>query len=430
MSIERGVELQVLGIFVLLATGAWYWARRQLALWRLVVAMPRHPLPRRRALEPNALPGAGAALASPPNDLRLTLEELVHQDPQGRYRLPIGWSVVGGEARLSRARLVGDVNHILVTGQSDGGKDTWAIGALLCLCAQHAPHELQLCIIDGKGLDFARFVGKQHVWRLALAPAEIAPAMRALTAERDRRRQVLQAAGVSKWDGHRGLPLLIVYISELSLLQDAVGKTELESWLNSELAAGRAFGMRYIVATQTASNFATRWRSQVGLHLAGFQPRDDQDEPNTGLSTKQIRLAGAVPPSELPAPPQGAGVFTAVFGREAVNVRAPLIDDEQRAAWLARLPGRPVVPAEPVLEGATGQPGVLSAGGQGTSSAGEHDDAAAVPGDTDAEEPEAVKIRALAAQGWSRNQIAGELGGNRQRALDRIRRALVDTPWA
>lgn len=257
MDIERGVELQLLGILVLLATGAWFWARRQIALWRLVTAPPRLASPQRPRPEPTALPGAGAALASPPADLAVTLEELERRDPRGRYRLPIGWGVVGGEARLSRARLVGDVNHILVTGQSDGGKDTWAIGALLCLMLQHPPHELQICVIDGKGLDFARFAGKAHVWRLALAPGEIAPAMRALTAERDRRRQALQAADVSKWDAGRvSLPLLVVYISELSLLQDAVGKSELESWLNSELAAGRAFGIRYIVATQTASNFA------------------------------------------------------------------------------------------------------------------------------------------------------------------------------
>ncbi|MEN9936840.1 MAG: hypothetical protein RLZZ387_3419 [Chloroflexota bacterium] len=431
MTIERGIELQLLGILVLLATGAWFWARRQLALWRLVVAVPQRRHPQRAHVEPRALPGAGAALANPPTDLRMTLEELARQDPEGRYRLPIGWSLVGEEARLSRARLVGDVNHILVSGQSDGGKDTWAIGALLSLCAQHQPSELQLCVVDGKGLDFVGFAGKSHVWRLALAPGEIAPAMKALTAERDRRRQVLQVAGVSKWDAYRGnLPLLVVYISELSLLQDAVGKSDLESWLNSELAAGRAFGIRYIIATQTASNYTTRWRSQIGLYLAGFQPTDSQDEPNTGLSTKQIRLAGTVPPSELPPPPQGAGVFAAVFGREAVNVRAPLIDDRQRAAWLARLPGLPAVPAELVLEGATDQPEGRAVGLQGTGSTGEVAAAAAVLADTGAEEPESAKIRSLAAQGWSRNQIASGLGGNRQRALERIRRALADTPWA
>ena len=39
-------------------------------------------------------------------------------------------------------------------------------------------------------------------------------------------------------------------------------------------------------------------------------------------------------------------------------------------------------------------------------------------------ESEAEKIRRLAAQGWSRNQIAAELGGRRAEALARIRTAI------
>src|SRR3712207_4975213 len=114
--------------------------------------------------------------------------------------------------------------------------------------------------------------------------------MEALGAERERRRAILAAAGASKWERYRGddLPLLVVYISELSLLEDATGGRELGQWLNSELAAGRAFGIRYIIATQTASNYATRWRSQIGVYLAGFQPSDSQDAPNTGLTTREL----------------------------------------------------------------------------------------------------------------------------------------------
>jgi hypothetical protein len=425
MNAESGLLLQ-LGALIL-AAALYLWLRS----WRLWQAMkqpqqfsaPPEPLPVLLG-PPVALDGAGEALAQPPADLHVTLNQLHRNAPAARYRFPLGWHMVEGRAALAQAALTGDVNHVLVTGQSDGGKDNWAIGALLCLALQHSPQQLQVCIIDGKGLDFAPWARKAHTWRLALDPGEIAPAMAALTAERQRRAQVLRAAGASKWEAYRGgdLPLLIVYVSELSLLEDAAGKSELAAWLNSELAAARAFGIRYIVATQTASNFATRWRSQVGLYVAGFQPSASQDEPNTGLSGKEIRAAGAVPPSELPAPPTGAGVFTVVFGREAVNVRAPLVDDLQRRQLLAQLPDRLVVPAEPVPEGAeSGESGgslKLVPGGSRL-----------VPPDTTAVEPEVSKIRDLAAQGWSRNQIAGELGGNRQRALDRIRLVLTGTVW-
>jgi hypothetical protein len=287
-----------------------------------------------------AVPGAGIALAQPP-DLAHTIQALGNNAPTARYRFPLGWSLVAGQPALSQAALVGDVNHILLTAQSDGGKDNWAIGALLSLASLHAPRELQLCLIDGKGLDFAHWRGLPHVWRAALTPDEIAPTMRALSAERERRRRILSGAGVSKWDAYQGddLPLLVIYVSELALLQDAISAKDLERWLNTELAAGRAFGMRFIVATQTASNFATRWRSQISLYIAGFQPSQSQDTPNTGLRTNEITRSGAVPPSELPAPPVGAGIFCIVSGREAVNIRAPLIDDAERRHWLGALGG-------------------------------------------------------------------------------------------
>jgi hypothetical protein len=285
-----------------------------------------------------AVPGGGIALVRPPA-LGMTVQTLTQNAPSARYRFPLGWSCVAGRSALSQAAFVGDINHILLTAQSDGGKDNWAIGMLLSLVALHAPHELQLCVIDGKGLDFVGWRGLPHAWRLALASEEIAPAMQALSAERERRRRILSAAGVSKWEAYQGkdLPLLVTYVSELALLQDATSAKDLERWLNSELAAGRAFGMRYIVATQTASNFATRWRSQISLYVAGFQPSQSQDTPNTGLRTNEILRSGAIPPSELPAPPIGAGVFCIVHGRDAVNVRAPLIDDAERRRWLEAL---------------------------------------------------------------------------------------------
>ena len=245
--------------------------------------------------------------------------------------------------------------------------------------------------------------------------------MRALTAERERRGELLRAAGVSKWEGYRGgdLPLLVVYVSELSLLQDATSKAELEQWLNSELAAGRAFGIRYIIATQTASNFATRWRSQVSLFLAGVQPSDSQDEPNTGLRTAEIRKLGAVPPSDLPGPPDGAGVFCAVCGRQVTNVRAPYLSDAQRRRWLQLLPDRVPVPTEPVLDSAV-WPDLAGYAEPVPASANP------VPADTDAAEPLYAHIRALAAQGMSRNQICAALGGNRARTLRLIDAALRD----
>ncbi|HEX6287899.1 MAG TPA: FtsK/SpoIIIE domain-containing protein [Herpetosiphonaceae bacterium] len=312
--------------------------------------------PRPPAGPARRLPGAGAAMAHPPA-LTPTLAELLRLLPTARYRIPLGWSVTQeGRAVLSCGALVDDINHIGVTGQSDMGKDNAVRMILLALAALHNPSEVQMCILDGKGLDFADWKGKAHTWGVASDPEELKPLMEALTAERKRRRTILEAAGVKKWEQYRGgdLPLLVVYISELSLLADAAGNADLRRWLNSELAAGRAFGLRYIVATQNMSNHGTGWRSQIGLYLAAFQPDDSQDEPNTGMSTRQIAARGAVPPSQLPGPPLGKGVFTIVTGGMAATVRVPLIDEVELAARLGRMPGRERALPSPSLEAIVG----------------------------------------------------------------------------
>lgn len=345
MQLETGLTLQLILAFLLLALGAWLWAWRQWLLFRdqqsSRTASPTvAPSPTLKPLPSSApLTDAGAASATPPSFSAL-MQELSREYPNGRYRYPLGWLVAGGRQSLACGMLVQDTNHILISGQSDSGKDNTALTILFALALAHPPRELQVCVIDGKGLDFAGWSDRQHCWRLALRPAEIAPTMHALTAERERRATLLRAAGVTKWENYRGgdLPLLVVFVSELSLLQDATSARELDSWLNSELAAARAFGVRYIVATQTATNFSTRWRSQVGVYLAGFQPRDDQDEPNTSMTGRAIRELRAVPPSALPAPPHGAGVFTLVFGRTATNVRSTYLGEDERAHLLALLP--------------------------------------------------------------------------------------------
>lgn len=295
------------------------------------------------------LTGAGAALAHPPTDLGLTSAYMQQRYAHRRYTLPLGWQRnADGSAVLVVAHLVDDIYHLLLTAKSRAGKDNAALTWLFTLALLNPPERLQVAILDGKGgLDWAGWKGKAHTWRLVIDRCEIAPAMEALSQERERRAVILREAGVSAWEGYQGkdLPLLVIYVSELLLLQDVASPKELERWLNSELSASSAFGMRYLVATQTASNFSTRWRGQIDLFVAGFQPSASQDQPNTGLTAAEITAAGAVPPSLLPGLPQGRGVFTLVQGRQAETVRLGYLDDAQRRRWLALLPQAVKAPA-------------------------------------------------------------------------------------
>lgn len=298
--------------------------------------------PVQHSLQPITLPNAGNALKSPPTSLQQTLTIIGSE----RYTIPLGWSVINGKAELFTAALVNDVNHILITGQSNAGKDNAALNMLLPLAVKHDPQSLQLAIVDGKGLDWLPFEHKAHTFLLATDPEHIGSAMQSLTNERKRRREILAQSGCYKWETYTGrdLPLLVVFISELLLLENAVGKTALTSWLNAELTAARAFGIRYIIACQNASNFSTQWRGQISAFMAGYQPSDSADMPNTGLYTKELTARGVVAPSNLPSPALAGGVFCCIAGAGSANVRTSLISDEQREYWLRQLPNKPISP--------------------------------------------------------------------------------------
>ena len=321
------------------------------ALSSLPKAPTTHPSIPVEYVDPTILPLAGRALLNPPKRLQHTIDYLRTQNAEP-FSFPLGWFAArDGQPDCVSSSFVGDVNHVLLTGFTDSGKDSWAATALFSLALTTAPEKLQLAIIDGKGgLSWIGWGDRAHVWLLAKQADDIRPAMDALKTERTRRIRLLEAAGCEKWDEYeRGdLPLLVVFVSELMLLQDATSKSELADWLNTELTSARAAGIRYIISSQTVTRMDTRWRSQIGLYIAGYQPRDDADEPNTTFPTKDLLKFGqditgsqiGVPPSALPVPPVGAGVFTCVQGRTVITVRAPYVDKAQRQILLARMPAQ------------------------------------------------------------------------------------------
>jgi hypothetical protein len=317
-------------------------------------------------IDTRTLSGAGTALLNPPADLRTALD-FIKARASKPFPFPLGWRLTsGGKPDCVYASLVGDVNHIALTGFTDSGKDSWAAQALLSMALTNTPDTLQLAIIDGKGgLSWIGWENKAHVWLMAEQPEDMRPAMDRLKAERERRQQILKAARCEKWEEYNAgdMPLMVVFVSELMLLQDATSKTELADWLNTELTSARAAGIRYIVSGQTFTRLDTRWRSQIGLYIAGYQPRGDADEPNTSFTTKELRELGSnadgaafgVPPSALPVPPAGSGVFTCVQGRTVLTVRASYLNKEHRLALLNTLPNRAVAavaPARPVRSAA------------------------------------------------------------------------------
>lgn len=284
------------------------------------------------------------------------LRELDRRDKERtQYLLPIGWSWKDGIGTLESVSLRDAVNHALISGQNDSGKDNETRVGLLALCLRHPPTAIQVAIIDGKGLDWTAWKDKAHTWLLARFPSEIPSALRKLTRERERRIRLLEAAKVVRWQDYEGddLPLLVVFVSELKLLKRGMGNNaKLEEWLAAELSVSRAAGIRYILATQTATRMGTDWRSQIALYIAGFQPMRSQDEPNCSLTTEEVVACDALPPSRIPPKHKdGSGIFCTVLGREVKNVRATLLGQEDLERYLLQLPDTTVREALPTING-------------------------------------------------------------------------------
>lgn len=297
-------------------------------------------------------PRYGVASDHPPEGLAPILAELADMDWQATpdmYRFPLGWVTRDdGSMRLIQMTytpgVVNSTHHVLLTGQSErSGKDTWVLGMLLTACQRAEPEDLQIGIIDGKGLDYAGFLGKAHAWFVVEHEGQIAAGMQVVADEMKARRKLLNEAKCRTWHEYRAqgyrLPVRLVYVSELTMLKFAVDRDkDLWDWLDAMLATARAFGIFFIIGTQTSANMPTFWRRQMGLFLAGVQVSKDDDRPNTNRQADEIRQLGAVPPSELPNKP---GYFCVVFGREVLNIRTSYVPSDVIRQVLESLPDAP-----------------------------------------------------------------------------------------
>lgn len=267
--------------------------------------------------------------------------------------IPLGWYVqteASGRKLIALAwtRFSTGIDNLLVTGMKGAGKDNLILWMLLCLMEQHTPQDVQFVLVDTKGTDLGAFKHKAHTRGLYSGEAQTRAAMGAITAEREKRRTLLATyndRGIRKWSripDHERPPYLVMVISELYLMIQAVGEKDLMRWLNAELAAWRAMGGHFIVGTQNVSGMNTGFRSQISLNVGGAQSMDSADAPNVEFTTKHILTLGGVPPSQIPPLPNGAGVFLIASAnqRSVLNVRASFIDDDAMIGILGRYPNQ------------------------------------------------------------------------------------------
>jgi DNA segregation ATPase FtsK/SpoIIIE, S-DNA-T family len=313
-------------------------------------------------------PGTGPdypAMSNPPAYTQ-TIQELRRLSTTP-YSVPVGWVLdpAAATGHLMHTSFNDEVYNLLVTGQNRMGKDNLVLNMLYALMLAHTPAQLQVAIIDGKGgLDFNNWEHLAHVWGLSVAPGEHEALMALVEAEWDSRRKTLKAAGARNWGaytraGHTDMPLLIIYVSELSLIKRDMSKDQFNAWLEGMLRGFPAFGIRFIIGTQNVSgDGGTGWRGETQLKISARLDKQSSVEPCTAKTPAEIAAAGVTSPHLLQPGPTNKGVFFIGYGDVMANVRTSFITDEQHDHLYHLLPRRsePLKPLTPAKENGSAEP--------------------------------------------------------------------------
>jgi hypothetical protein len=176
--------------------------------------------------------------------------------PAGNYLIPIGQ---GPEEAVWRSLL--ETSHILVGGESRSGKSTWLNAMLVALLAAHTPGELNLALIDPKGVEFTPYRGVPHLVRpVAITPPTASAVTGWLIEEMDRRRDLFAgvfARNLTSYNGRiakaggQPLPLVLLVIDEVSdiALQSGLSSAFYRNLIRLS-SKGAAFGLTLVLATQ------------------------------------------------------------------------------------------------------------------------------------------------------------------------------------
>lgn len=175
--------------------------------------------------------------------------------PDKPYSIPIG------EGRFGPIwRTLEQTSHILVGGESRGGKTTWLNCIIAALLARHSPKELQLVLIDGKAVEFAYLTDIPHLqgWPIATTPEESLDTITALAEEMDQRQALFEAAFArnlavynerAAGAGLPHLPRIVAVVDEVTDIAVQTGNAFVNQLIRLA-SKGASFGITLILSTQ------------------------------------------------------------------------------------------------------------------------------------------------------------------------------------
>ena len=216
--------------------------------------------------------------------------------PSGAYMIPIGQNKDGAEWRSLL-----ETSHILVGGESRSGKSTWLNAMLVALLATYTPQELQLALIDPKGVEFTPFDGIPHLVKpVATVPRTATEVTSWLVTEMDHRRDLFAgvfARNLTTYNqrmaraGELTLPLIVVVIDEVSdiALQAGLKSTFYKNLIRLS-SKGAAFGLVLVLATQNpkAEVLNTLIRGNLSTRIAFRVTSSEHSRTILGCSGAQL----------------------------------------------------------------------------------------------------------------------------------------------
>lgn len=161
-------------------------------------------------------------------------------------------------------RNLADAPHMIVAGQTGGGKSNELNGIICGLIKRNDDSVVKLTLFDLKGgVEFAPFYGIPHLWTsgddtdgIVEYPEKIVPALKAVMNECNRRLALLKKSktkNIAEYNRNRlsksKLPYLVGIFDEYTTARKLAG-AEVETLLSTIANLSRAAGIHFIIGTQ------------------------------------------------------------------------------------------------------------------------------------------------------------------------------------
>lgn len=265
--------------------------------------------------------------------------------PPSPLCVPVGIDSIDGTVLWGDFSSDGNLIHALIAGQTGSGKDALLRLWFTTLTVYNKPNALQFVILDGKGVDWLSPELAASAY-MAIKPAggidirkvngkwqnieqeAMAGNLAWIFEELNRRGDLMNAIGAIDIAGYnRKSDIKLPYIFVLASDVGDTFNNDLELLVKWLIARGRSYGVRLLISMQNPVGESTKWRSQIGLVMSGYQQNPDQDRYIMGINVDRL----LVRPSQLPNPEENdisKGLFVVRHGSMQHLVRTAHMPEE------------------------------------------------------------------------------------------------------